>query len=47
MARLFRKTGTRNRRELADLTRSIVRTLEPPKNAEGKSFDALWMLENL
>jgi DNA-binding NarL/FixJ family response regulator len=47
MARLFRKTGARNRRELAQLSRSIMRTAEPPKDGEGGSFDSVWMLENL
>lgn len=47
MARLFRKTGTRNRRELAQLGRSMLRTAERPKDADAGSFDELWMLENL
>jgi two-component system response regulator DesR len=47
LARLFRKTGTRNRRELAQLTRSLLRAVEPPKHAGDSSLDTLWMLENL
>jgi two-component system response regulator DesR len=47
LARLFRKTGTHNRRELAQLGRSLTRTAEPPKDAEAGSFDEIWMLENL
>jgi two-component system, NarL family, response regulator DesR len=47
LARLFRKTGTRNRRELAQLSRSLLRTAEQPKETEDGSFDTLWMLENL
>jgi DNA-binding NarL/FixJ family response regulator len=48
MARLFRKTGARNRRELAQLGHSMIRSAERPKNEAGApSFDESWMLENL
>ena len=48
LARLFRKTGTRNRRELAELGLSLLRAAEPPKrSAAAPSFDKSWMLEDL
>jgi two-component system response regulator DesR len=48
MARLFRKTGARNRRELAQLGHAMIRTAERPKKEDGTpSFDESWMLENL
>ena len=48
LARLFRKTGARNRRELAQLGHSIMRSAALPKNQESApSFDESWMLENL
>jgi two-component system response regulator DesR len=47
LARLFRKTGACNRRELAELGISLLRAAEPPKkDADRASFDANWMLEN-
>jgi DNA-binding NarL/FixJ family response regulator len=48
LSRLFHKTGTRNRRELAQLTRAVLRASEPTRNApDAPSLDALWMLESL
>ncbi|HEX3747124.1 MAG TPA: LuxR C-terminal-related transcriptional regulator [Bryobacteraceae bacterium] len=48
LARLFRKTGARNRRELAQLGHSLLLLAEPPKDTgEAASFDAGWMLEKL
>jgi two-component system response regulator DesR len=48
LARLFRKTGARNRRELAQLGHSLLLTVEPPKPAsDAPSFDESWMLEDL
>jgi DNA-binding NarL/FixJ family response regulator len=48
LARLFRKTGARNRRELAQLGHSMIRSAERPKNEAGApSFDEGWMLDNL
>jgi two-component system response regulator DesR len=48
LARLFRKTGARNRRELAELGLSLLRAAEPPKRSAGApSFDKSWMLEDL
>ncbi len=48
MARLFRKTGARNRRELAQLGHAMIRTATRPKKEDGTpSFDESWMLENL
>jgi two-component system response regulator DesR len=53
VARLFRKTGTHNRRELAQLSYSMIQasmtqTVEEPKDAADEiSFDERWMLENL
>jgi DNA-binding NarL/FixJ family response regulator len=48
LARLFRKTGARNRRELGQLGHAILRAAERNKGeAEETSFDAAWMLENL
>jgi two-component system, NarL family, response regulator DesR len=53
VARLFRKTGTRNRRELAQFSdsmiqASMIRAAEQPKDAAAAiSFDESWMLENL
>jgi DNA-binding NarL/FixJ family response regulator len=53
VARLFRKTGTHNRRELAQLSYAMIqatmtRTVEPAKPAADEiSFDERWMLENL
>jgi len=47
LARLFRKTGARNRRELAELGVALLRAAEPPKkDADRATFDARWMLEN-
>jgi two-component system response regulator DesR len=47
LARLFRKTGARNRRELAELGVALLRAAEPPKkDADRATFDAKWMLEN-
>jgi DNA-binding NarL/FixJ family response regulator len=47
LARLFRKTGARNRRELAELGLSLLRAAEPPRrDADAVSFDGNWMLEN-
>ena len=47
LARLFRKTGARNRRELAALGISLLRAAESPKkDADRATFDAKWMLEN-
>ena len=48
VARLFRKTGARNRRELAQLGHSLIRSAERPKNQPDEpTFDENWMLENL
>jgi two-component system response regulator DesR len=48
LSRLFRKTGARNRRELAQLGHSMVRSAEAPKTeGDPPSFDESWMLENL
>jgi len=48
LARLFRKTGAHNRRELAQLGYSLILASEMPKNEpDPRSFDASWMLENL
>jgi two-component system response regulator DesR len=48
LARLFRKTGARNRRELAQLGHSLLLVSAPPKNpADAPTFDASWMLEKL
>jgi two-component system response regulator DesR len=48
LARLFRKTGAHNRRELAQLGYSLILASELPKNdPDSQSFDASWMLENL
>ena len=47
LARLFRKTGARNRRELAELGVALLRAAEPPKkDADRATFDDRWMLEN-
>ncbi|HUB82843.1 MAG TPA: LuxR C-terminal-related transcriptional regulator [Bryobacteraceae bacterium] len=47
LARLFRKTGAHNRRELAQLGYSLILASELPKNEpDSQSFDASWMLEN-
>ena len=51
LARLFRKTGARNRRELAQLGHSMIRTAEQSAeqskvSAETQPFDANWMLDN-
>jgi two-component system response regulator DesR len=48
LARLFRKTGAHNRRELGQLGHAILRAAERTKGEpEEASFDAAWMLENL
>jgi DNA-binding NarL/FixJ family response regulator len=53
LSRLFRKTGARNRRELAQLSysmiqASMIQAAEESTNADPTaSFDASWMLENL
>jgi two-component system response regulator DesR len=48
LSRLFHKTGTRNRRELAQLSRAILRANEAAKEqAPVPSLEALWMLESL
>ena len=48
LSRLFRKTGARNRRELAQLGHAMIRSAEQPKSeADPPSFDESWMLENL
>lgn len=48
LSRLFRKTGARNRRELAQLGQSMMRSAERPNDsAAAPSFDAGWMLEDL
>lgn len=47
LSRLFRKTGARNRQELAQLGHALVRSAEQPTaEAPGNSFDASWMLDN-
>lgn len=46
LARLFRKTGARNRRELAELGIALLRAAEPPKEDDRATFDTNWMLEN-
>jgi len=47
LARLFRKTGAHNRRELAELGVALLRAAEPPKKDAGQAtFDANWMLDN-
>jgi len=48
LSRMFRKTGARNRRELAELSRSLMPAAEQRrKPAAAATFDELWMLENL
>ena len=48
LARLFRKTGARNRRELAQLGHAMIRSAGKPQNGDSTpSFDESWMLENL
>ena len=47
LSRMFRKTGARNRRELVQLSGSLLPPGEQPRKAAACSFDALWMLENL
>ena len=44
LSRMFRKTGTRNRRELLEFSRSAMTTAE--EQAPADSFDEDWMLES-
>jgi two-component system response regulator DesR len=48
LSRLFRKTGTHNRRELAQLGHALMPPAERQKDAAGgSSFDTVWMLDHL